>query len=280
LVNLRDAALSDDFSLLAERAVDAILAAVDADRAREPDDPRPAHHELLCELAAILMPNDTRGEVTAADVIAAAKREMARSEARERSHGLVVAEIKAAHKACARGDHGPIGNAQCMQAAALSLERERDAAQAERDWIQGLANAEYARIREILGAASGEDTLVACRRLGDSLERASEERDSLRDALDRLHEFLDSRWRPVVRIFADAMEREFRANDHKPGWGDSDAKEMIARLDAEVGELKSVVEGSKSFANDSAEILSEAADVANFALIVADVCGALRRSAA
>lgn len=78
--------------------------------------------------------------------------------------------------------------------------------------------------------------------------------------------------RDEVFAFAQAMEEQLRANDHKPGWKDDDPDDLIARITDETVELTDVV--NRRFPRKGL-ILNEAADVANFAMMVADVCGAL-----
>jgi hypothetical protein len=84
-------------------------------------------------------------------------------------------------------------------------------------------------------------------------------------------------WRPEVRAFANLMERELRANDHKGGWAREHPGPLMDRLWEEAHEL-SVYFGPGSrtdYSTWSAQIGAEAADVANFAMMIADVCGAL-----
>jgi len=92
--------------------------------------------------------------------------------------------------------------------------------------------------------------------------------------------------RPVVRWFAAAMEVELRTNDHKGGWDDCTLGYLAKRLREEVDELVAAATEGHVNANvgdegyrrapwteaDAARVLSEAADVANFAMMVADVC--------
>jgi NTP pyrophosphatase (non-canonical NTP hydrolase) len=78
--------------------------------------------------------------------------------------------------------------------------------------------------------------------------------------------------RPSVIAFAQAMERKLRANDHKGGWHHDSAHALSARLREEHEELHRVIEERTASASD---VLDEAADVANFAMMIADVCGGL-----
>ncbi len=84
--------------------------------------------------------------------------------------------------------------------------------------------------------------------------------------------------RPEVAAFAQAMEAQLRANDHKPGWKDDHSRDLIGRMDDEYTELAQAVRFrlGRSPLTSPATILNEAADVANFAMMVADVCGGLK----
>lgn len=78
-------------------------------------------------------------------------------------------------------------------------------------------------------------------------------------------------WRPEVVAFADAMEARLRANDHKGGWQQCSVDWLLARLIQEAGEL------AEEVVAEIAEqgVLYEAADVANFAMMIADRAGEL-----
>jgi NTP pyrophosphatase (non-canonical NTP hydrolase) len=75
--------------------------------------------------------------------------------------------------------------------------------------------------------------------------------------------------RPVVVGFAHEMERKLRENDFKGGWEGEDIDWLLRRLDEEAVELALAVHSGKP----AAEVRGEAADVANFALMVADNIG-------
>lgn len=87
--------------------------------------------------------------------------------------------------------------------------------------------------------------------------------------------------RREVMDFAVLMERELRNNDHKGGWKECDAYELAQRVTEEANELlpealqASIHSPVPSEFRDS--VGEEAADVANMAMMVADVCGCLRR---
>jgi phosphoribosyl-ATP pyrophosphohydrolase len=72
--------------------------------------------------------------------------------------------------------------------------------------------------------------------------------------------------RSEVMWFAEQMERKLRANDHKGGWRNDYIRHLNYRLGLEQVELNVAL--TKGIAE---EIISEAADVANFAMMVADL---------
>lgn len=79
--------------------------------------------------------------------------------------------------------------------------------------------------------------------------------------------------RPEVQRFALAMEERLKANDHKGGWENCTTSYLWRRLVEESGELEE--ELAKDL-TDGRVVLHEAADVANFAMMLADVYGALK----
>ena len=70
--------------------------------------------------------------------------------------------------------------------------------------------------------------------------------------------------RPPLAWFANEMERQLEANDHKTGWKDLHLKQLLRHLKQEVGELERAIEQGKS------DVIEEAADVANFAMMIAN----------
>jgi NTP pyrophosphatase (non-canonical NTP hydrolase) len=72
--------------------------------------------------------------------------------------------------------------------------------------------------------------------------------------------------RKEVAAFADQMEAELRINDHKGHWRHLSISELLDHLQDEVFELREAV--SKGFGAET--VLSEAADTANMAMMVAD----------
>ena len=69
--------------------------------------------------------------------------------------------------------------------------------------------------------------------------------------------------RPEVAWFANEMERKLLNNDAKGGWGHMTLKRLLSRLKQEVAELEVEI-------NKKGNVIGEAADVANFAMMIAD----------
>lgn len=67
-----------------------------------------------------------------------------------------------------------------------------------------------------------------------------------------------------IRMAA-AMEAQLAANGHKSGWENMSSKWLLNRLRQETGELRRAIEERRP----AVEIWSEAADVANFAAMLA-----------
>lgn len=67
-------------------------------------------------------------------------------------------------------------------------------------------------------------------------------------------------------IFMSVMRHKLERNAHRGRWQDADVSKVLDAIDAEVRELRDAVASG-----DPAEVMLEAADVANFALIVAFV---------
>ena len=72
--------------------------------------------------------------------------------------------------------------------------------------------------------------------------------------------------RPQLAWFAERMESKLRANDHKGGWLGDDMESLLRRLDEELRELWHEYHSI----NRWEKFIDEAADVANFAMMVAD----------
>ena len=99
-----------------------------------------------------------------------------------------------------------------------------------------------------------------------------------------------ARWqglRPEVQIFAEAMERKLRQNDHKGGWENMPLGWLRGRLGEETKELDvsitayiDEIECCGDLSKPRQAILLECADVANFAMMIAANCKGLEAAAA
>ena len=100
-----------------------------------------------------------------------------------------------------------------------------------------------------------------------ALRKAQAEVDSLKaDAL-----LVDVR--TEVRAFAREMEDRLRANDYKGGWKSEFPQWLIARIRDELEELNAAVDRIRANGLESdlvENVWHEAADVGNFAMMVAD----------
>lgn len=79
--------------------------------------------------------------------------------------------------------------------------------------------------------------------------------------------------RPQVRRFAELMELQLRANDHKGGWQDDSMSALFRRLKEECDELGEAIMYRVS--RGEKNVGREAADVANFAMMITDISGEL-----
>ena len=70
--------------------------------------------------------------------------------------------------------------------------------------------------------------------------------------------------RHELNVFSQFMEHKLRANDHKGGWEEMSIDKLFDLMQGEVGELKEAL-NEGNFVN----ILFEAADVANYAMMIA-----------
>ena len=81
--------------------------------------------------------------------------------------------------------------------------------------------------------------------------------------------------RPEVQWFAEQMELALEANDHKGGWGNDSSSALLTRLREETEELKTTL--NKGHRLSPSHAVKEAADVANFAMMIADNAKNLRQ---
>jgi NTP pyrophosphatase (non-canonical NTP hydrolase) len=76
--------------------------------------------------------------------------------------------------------------------------------------------------------------------------------------------------REEVKKFADAMEAELKENDYKGGWKNCDIAFLVDKLHEEVKELiDAICYGTPE------NVLSEAADIGNIAMMIADIRNSL-----
>ena len=81
--------------------------------------------------------------------------------------------------------------------------------------------------------------------------------------------------RQEVGTFAQDMERKLQKHDHKRGWYRMTNAELIKRLKEEVAELEQELANKEALKGvgtpaTSSLIINECADVANFAMMLAD----------
>lgn len=144
-----------------------------------------------------------------------------------------------------------------------------------------LTDEDRALIAQLLGSAA------ITRQMAEFLTMRFEQTAALLSAArdEGRAEGLGGEWRPEVVAFADLMEAKLRENDHKGGWKTEDAEDLFGRLGAECVELSEAI-GLWRIQDDwrsaalhlpacRKNVAREAADVANFAMMIADVCGAL-----
>lgn len=78
--------------------------------------------------------------------------------------------------------------------------------------------------------------------------------------------------RKEVQWFSEQMEAKLKENDHKGGWGNCGIFWLRNRLIEEVNELSAAMDAGHNSESglDLKNIIREAADVANFAMMIAD----------
>lgn len=74
--------------------------------------------------------------------------------------------------------------------------------------------------------------------------------------------------RPAVMWFAERMEAKLAKNDHKGGWNNCELQYLSMRLKQERKELTEAIKSK-----DAQRIIDECADIANFAMMIADRFG-------
>jgi hypothetical protein len=102
----------------------------------------------------------------------------------------------------------------------------------------------------------------------EAYEALHPEKKAEKDVIDSIRNWTDLR--PAVRKFAIAMEERLKANDYKGGWDNCSAQYLMNGLLEELAELSAaILEGDFSGINE------EAVDVANYAMMLADIHRAL-----
>jgi NTP pyrophosphatase (non-canonical NTP hydrolase) len=78
--------------------------------------------------------------------------------------------------------------------------------------------------------------------------------------------------REPLAWFAWQMAQQLDVNDHKDGWGGMSASRLLVRLKQETKELERAIMGTTPMSERRQweRIVEEAADVANFAMMIAD----------
>jgi len=74
--------------------------------------------------------------------------------------------------------------------------------------------------------------------------------------------------RPCLSTFAVQMERKLRRNDHRPGWRGDDPLDLLWALREHADKLESCLRAGAS----SQQTIADAADIGNFAMMIADIC--------
>ena len=84
--------------------------------------------------------------------------------------------------------------------------------------------------------------------------------------------------RPEVQAFAEAMELKLRENDHKGGWKNCKFHYLDGKLHIELLEMERAywcLLGDAKNKEKLAELCMECADIANYVMMIADVCESL-----
>ena len=78
--------------------------------------------------------------------------------------------------------------------------------------------------------------------------------------------------RPSIQWFAEQMERKLRAHDDRDGWAECDYEWLSSRIDDEAKELDIAIWkiDTHPTQRNLQAVIDEAADVANFAMMIAD----------
>lgn len=79
----------------------------------------------------------------------------------------------------------------------------------------------------------------------------------------------------ALQAFTDAMRAKLIANLYKPGWKGANLAWLLGRLTEETDELANALLEPRCLRGDTDHVVAEAADVANFAMMIADVAAGI-----
>jgi len=96
----------------------------------------------------------------------------------------------------------------------------------------------------------------------------SDYREEIQNHLLAIEEIMKNQPRECVVEFSQNMESQLQRNDHKPGWKNDDPIALLRRIREETDELE---EALNKKIPTVGKIKKEAADVANFAMMIADI---------
>lgn len=82
--------------------------------------------------------------------------------------------------------------------------------------------------------------------------------------------------RPEIMWFGEQMEKKLQVHDGKGGWDTCELYWLLKRLQDEVAELKTEIDLLNCGMINYQEAINEAADVANFAMMIADNVRSIR----
>lgn len=99
----------------------------------------------------------------------------------------------------------------------------------------------------------------------DVYANSTEEAEATKEAIEKV--IYEIEVPESVRWFAQQMEKKLQKNDHKGGWEDLSLDILLDMLKIEVMELEASIKEWQV----SRDIIEESADVANFAMMIADI---------
>lgn len=77
--------------------------------------------------------------------------------------------------------------------------------------------------------------------------------------------------REQLQWFAERMESKLKENDHKGGWDGCNLYWLVERLKEETNELLCEINIHRDLGENRQSIIRESADIANFAMMIADI---------